>query len=680
MKKIQFTLILLLLCSMFFCACNNKQDVQETPGEISDPEIVENTVSGIAKLCYGEGETMYGVDKENKVIFQYDVKNGEIGEKLVEAEGIFSFCYGNNSIYYISLDKLYEFSLETGKTRELFTFDGETYYFTKMVTVGNSVFMIRKHQFDDAQAEVRHDLTDGYNYEGEALLAFHLATETMETVPIPNMKYIAAKNDSELLIYAYDGEGGFYFTTYQVEEKAFSEKQYRSKNVQGITDIAYDPVEKLVFFTNGQNIMVLPEDRMEMATCVYEGKAAINSLQCCDGITYALETGAEEQVISLANNTLNLSTPILKAYTLSKFNNTPSNGFQIEYEEISAQELTTKILAGDTDYDFLLLHSQWDLGYHVSRIGAYAELNDIPGVKEYLEECHSFAGEAASTSEGSIWMLPYEVEATVFCYNEPLLQEMGLTLSDMDTMAELWALVEQCGIEKTAYTEIPATLPAVDMLRKYHANYGIVDGRANYYTDLFQHILSLREQYEMQVNYGVFESNTFSSAYPAGGFRVGKEEEYKEKTREVYKNTLFMMKRSERIEDPYSNGFVEEFDFIHAAPMPDLEEGVNLKEEVQVQYIVVNPNSDKLPWVKLYVEKLCEELRADETSFMLKNNTFPDKPLYNEIQEILSDARVTFLYPSGIVSDAIYQYLIDGKSFDETVAELERMMNMYMNE
>ena len=250
---------------------------------------------------------------------------------------------------------------------------------------------------------------------------------------------------------------------------------------------------------------------------------------------------------------------------------------------------------------------------------------------------------------------------------------MGLTLSDFDTMGEFYALAEKCATEESAYTDIPVALLATDMLRKYHANYGIKDGNANYNTEQFQRLLDIREQYEMKYYDGTMKYSTFNDAFPAGLVK-------EEVARELYANLLFTIERSEQLNTESNKGFLYEYEFMHAAPMPDLEEGTDLKEEVQINYLVVNPNSEKLPWVKLYVEQLCEQMRKDQESFLLKNNSFPDKPLYDEIQEILSNAQVTFLYPSNVVSDAVSPYLVEGKSFEDTVTEIERVMNMYMKE
>ena len=65
---------------------------------------------------------------------------------------------------------------------------------------------------------------------------------------------------------------------------------------------------------------------------------------------------------------------------------------------------------------------------------------------------------------------------------------------------------------------------------------------------------------------------------------------------------------------------------------------------------------------------------------MLHTNDFSDKPLWQEVQEILTDAEVYFEYPQEIISDELRHYRLEGQSYEDTVKEMERKMDMYLNE
>ena len=146
----------------------------------------------------------------------------------------------------------------------------------------------------------------------------------------------------------------------------------------------------------------------------------------------------------------------------------------------------------------------------------------------------------------------------------------------------------------------------------------------------------------------------------------------------MLEKTLFSIERIENLQSTI--GDKSQYDFFHVAPLPDLEEGVNLKDEVEIAFLVINPNSEKLSWVRKYVEKLCEELRADEESFLLEENAFPENTMYKETAKILSNAQVTFLTPTSMVSDAMYSFLFEEQNLEDSIEEIERIMNMYMHE
>lgn len=651
-KSIRKYAFVLTCCSLFFCACN-KQTESENVGNVTEPEFAEKNVTGIAQLQLGDDGVLYGINEEGTQIAPYYVETGAFGTPLVDTIGIQSFCYGQGNIYYIAINQLYQVDIASGKITELACFNGVEFYFGKMVVVGEQVFIIRRNSTD-------------------ALWVYDLAEAVLEVVSNDCVEAIAEKNGDELLIYAHDEENIPYIMSYHVQDKMFSEKRYMEDCIYEVTDITYDESRKMVLLLNYQGIWALPEETLSGAALAYDSEGQrLFSLQCKEGNTYALNRGESGKVISIENSTINLEIPILKAYTLSEFSNTPNLGFQIQFEEITAKELTLSILAGDMDFDFLLINSQWDLGYHISRIGAYSTMNDIPGVEDFLKECHEFAENAAKTEDGTIWMLPYQVEGAVLCYNETLFREMGLTLSDIDTVEETYNLAGKVISDGSAYIDLPVALLATDMLNKYHANYGIQNGYAHYDTEQFRKIADIRKQYEMRAYDGTINYNTFHSAYPKG-------KPTDEQISAVLEKTLFSIERIENLQSTI--GDKSQYDFFHVAPLPDLEEGVNLKDEVEIAFLVINPNSEKLSWVRKYVEKLCEELRADEESFLLEENAFPENTMYKETAKILSNAQVTFLTPTSMVSDAMYSFLFEEQNLEDSIEEIERIMNMYMHE
>lgn len=61
-------------------------------------------------------------------------------------------------------------------------------------------------------------------------------------------------------------------------------------------------------------------------------------------------------------------------------------------------------------------------------------------------------------------------------------------------------------------------------------------------------------------------------------------------------------------------------------------------------------------------------------------NDFSDKPIWQEIQVILVDAEIYFKYPYEIILNEMNDYIREGESYEDTISEMERKMNMYLND
>ena len=102
-------------------------------------------------------------------------------------------------------------------------------------------------------------------------------------------------------------------------------------------------------------------------------------------------------------------------------------------------------------------------------------------------------------------------------------------------------------------------------------------------------------------------------------------------------------------------------------------------EIVNNQSVEDNKNMENDKGIK-YAEEVCNGVCADATSFMLTANDFSDTPLWKQVHEIVADGVIYFEYPYEIISDEMYRYRFENQSYEDTVSEMERKMNMYLNE
>ena len=667
---------------------SNHEQQEDT---IIDKEKQENQViyvlENITHFQLGESGELYALNDKCNTFLKYNAEGGLIEDYIISTDKIItSYCYGNGMIYYIMLDTLYQYDLSSKESIVLYQFDGDHFSFKSMVWLNESIYIIRMNQMKDEQMEVRYDEEDEYSYEGEELLCYQISKNKMEYMEIPNLKLITRKNSEELLIYAYDSEGGFYFTSYDTNGAEFSENIYTQMQLGYIYNIAYDELLDKIICSNYKGIFVTSESDFKSHGYLYESTLGVgysNSLQYQNGFTYELsrEEG-KSKLIKLNNsklieeNPVRKEKPVLKAYTLSSSYNPEFLGYEIKYEELYETDLATILLSGDSDYDFVVLDASHQIAGNMRDIGAYHELSSVQGIEQYLGQCHEYIYTASKNGDGGIWMFPIEIDIPVLIYNEPLCKEYGFNIEAIDTYEKFIDQTIQLQDNDELHYNIPYYLMTIDITNKYIANYAITNHKSNFHTEVFQTYLEIMNQYDTRVNNGewIFGEPIGSDApHELGG--LSKEEFEKQ----YFNNTLFDMIISTQMDNIYSFQY-NKYDFFQVAAMPSLEEGKELKSIADCYFIVVNPNSKNIPYVEEYLSKLSENIVVEASSLMLKSMEAQDNRLKSDTHQIAKEAKILFAYPYEIISDEMRAYRLEGQSYEETVSEMERKMDMFLNE
>ena len=437
-------LILAFLC----CGCSHdKKMVNHIEEKLEESKVIEKDatyvydIKDLDKYCFDESGIIYVLDGKNNCIRNYNPEGNQTREYTITSDKtISSFCYIEGKIYYIIYDSLYQLDLETGESVFCYQFEGDYFSFGGMVALKDALFILRTHQFKEEQMEIRYDEQDEYSYEGEELVCFDPSTLELEYIEIPNMKLITKKSDQELLIYAYDEEGGFYFTSYEVGDKWSEKKQYTNMKLGYLYNIAYDSVMERIICSNEKGIFTTSELDFAKQSYIYEqnsGRINDNTLQYQDGFTYDIrQMDGFNKIVRLQNTALIKENPVLKAYTLNSSYQPNGFGYQIEYEELDETELATVLMAGDSDYDIAILDASHEISRNILDVGAYYSLNSFEGIEEFLNQCWDYVKDAALASDGSIWMLPIKVECPILIYNKNLSKDYAMDINALKTYIE----------------------------------------------------------------------------------------------------------------------------------------------------------------------------------------------------------------------------------------------------
>ena len=88
-------------------------------------------------------------------------------------------------------------------------------------------------------------------------------------------------------------------------------------------------------------------------------------------------------------------------------------GYTIEQQFLSDDEMALAMLSQDKNYDIYFVNSAQSISENIKNKGAFYPLNEVEGVQKYLDACFSYIRDAATNSDGDIWMLPISVDIPV---------------------------------------------------------------------------------------------------------------------------------------------------------------------------------------------------------------------------------------------------------------------------
>lgn len=329
--------------------------------------------------------------------------------------------------------------------------------------------------------------------------------------------------------------------------------------------------------------------------------------------------------------------------------------------------MVTKLLAGDSDYDFMMLSTDSSLAADILRTGAYYSLNEIPEVAGLLDRYHGYIKEVATAENGDIWMIPCGVNVPFVLCREDLCEEYGLDFTDM-TYLEFMERVEALPKNGEHTFMVPYYLMTADITSKFEQVYGY-ENMMEQETELLRSYMEKIRAYDVPFNEGKW-------------WVLSSEERPNKMSDESMKNIVFELERSDNMTLSSSLNFFR-IDGFRATKLPDLERGVDCPSGVRVDFIVINPKSDKLELTLQYVSQLCEKLKKDTTNairWMSRGEDFSDNVLREDIYRLISEGEVYSGYPYDVVGAELWAYREGKQEFDVMLEEIQRNIKMYKEE
>ncbi len=670
MKKKAVILPLAAAMTVAFCSCGNS-------GSPIDPDavFVNNTFDySLTEVCaflasddlvyaaFRDSPDIKVLDSSANVVKTLDLGEGYHSNLCKYQDTLYAFTYGETSVGITA----YDLSADTYTYSPL---NYEVKSALSMSAAENSLYLIYwSDELDENQKTVRYDPNDGYIYMGEKAVSVDLDTMECSDVDIKNVICSKDCGENEIMYYAYDSIGGYYFTIYDTVTKKFGEKVYNN-NLGYTFSFAYNSDDDSIIYSDGNSskltsLSLRPTDvRIDFLPNVFA--ASGNDIQMSGGDCYVLDSPSGTILRTDYSGAVRKDEEIAFYASGAYSSQIPYGcGYKINTTQLSDEEFAMNILAGNSDYDICMMSSGQDFSRNIRDKGAFYPLNDLPMVNEYLDACFPYLKEAATDENGAIWMIPVAVDIPCVVYQEDNCASRGITFDGGVSWENLFEKIEELYEDEAARDkyQFNGYMAARCIIDQYNRFYALDDNGVSYDTSLFRELCELLKKTDILSP----SLHTWLSS-PS----------YMELER-FYEEDFILTLVYDYLTPVYDR---TGYDRLRAAELPDIDG--ETPSCADCYYFCVNENSENLSAALNYINTYCSYMlgRTDCLVFQdISKYMYADTPLGQDLHRIFSNAQVSFQLSSEIFWDDFQNYLDEKITLDEFITEVERKVRMFINE
>jgi uncharacterized protein YaaQ len=502
------------------------------------------------------------------------------------------------------------------------------------------------------------DENDTYYFSGEVMGVIDLEADTVTELPIDFPIVFAKTKKNNLMIYAHDGEKGYYFTEYDTANQSLSEKIYRNLDMLIQFDI-YNNKNDVIYnsFNTSSPILSAAFIDTDNVTIELMPEVGTNYLVCQGDYTYYannFNSGRIERIKTSSYIRGNKSIQMLSSDTSHYM---PFGcGYIIERRYPLEESLALSVLSQDDNYDVCLVSSRQSISANIRNKASFYPLNEVDGVSEYLDACFPYIKEAAITKDGDIWMFPISVAIPCFIYNERYCKDNRIDLS--------------------APMELNTLLDEVSLLRRNSE----AENRYSY----SEYILTENALYQYLRNNTSFDNNDFMNLAKLLKDKVN----YKKS--EI--NAISFSNVSQMLYSGNTNSFLfnltyyQEEQLVHcndnnlrAASLPYI--GKQQSNIATCIYLIVNPSSRNLKSTLNYISSLSYYLKEKNDLMIFSDRSLYSKQqLIEDLYKIYSNGDIQFTLPNELFMNDYERYLNDEIELSTLIQEANRKIDAFLKE
>lgn len=477
-----------------------------------------------------------------------------------------------------------------------------------------------------------------------------------------------ARKNGGIIVYAFDKKGGYYFA--EVKNNSPEKKVYNN---------SYGLLSDIDLFGGGNDIIVCGGSNHKLCAGTAEANSGISDVlenvsvylpsdvQCNSNYIF-FKSG--EDIFSETEKVSRISAAAAKhkgkvnVISSQYLPDMPfSNGFEINSEQLSADMFPTKILTMSDSFDISCFSSEAGYAKNMQSSGAFYPLNEIEGVKEYIDGCFPYLKEACTNEKGQIWALPIRLDIPVIVYNKYNCENAGFDFENNLTLEGLYDIVYKAHGDNLRYDCIRFRF-VESMLAQYLQNNDSFD------TEQFRELaVFLKEKCSMDIfNYDPMIYSDMMS------YNINKKLGIDDLTDHAeYDRIYFTLLHTNEEQTTY----LSEDENISAAPLPKLSP--EYKNNAVCTFLCINPGAGNLENAKNYISALTAELANKKNGMMLKSkSSYTDNDYCRALWEIYSEGQIYFAVPSSIYYEGFDSYCAGGTDLETFIRDADEKMKIYL--
>lgn len=479
--------LFLFLCA--FAACGKKHAEPNIPLQ---ELIVEYPLDNMLAYAAAEDGTVYAVnlvqmegEESEYRLHHFDGQGqhkGDIGlgenfsmvETLAVSEDGKQVYFTSQNVLYGTDLYLFSCSVEDGRIDMLC----EMPYFDhvkQLAVVGDAVYLLG--QSPNWQTKKAPD--SGYVFSGERLVAYLSDTGEQIQLGFDFPVSMSASGAETLMVFGYLDGDGYCMMEYdpakdsmQVVSRLENYKFDRFAACNGGKDVIYD------YGPNSRGLVISDVRELSVEAELYPDSMTILMPPGCIGgrvYCHSRETGS---LISFPLDAVRQNGREL-AFLSKEYGtiNAPYGcGYSINRLELSEEKFTLKVLARDKDYDLCMGDTLFGSGGNLRENGVFYPLNDVPEIEEYLDRCFPYVREAATKEDGTIWMLPVNVNIYGMLLRQNAAEKAGLSLYDGMTWEEYAREIQKASEEDRKRIDADSDFLVSVFGEQYFTRYHTLEG------------------------------------------------------------------------------------------------------------------------------------------------------------------------------------------------------------